>query len=70
LLLNFGRANPLGEPRLVGDASPYQSSKAKGDWYYVVKPVDFQAFMNAIEQVGAFWALYNEPPPGCLRIKR
>jgi len=31
---------------------------------YVVKPVDFKSFMNAVKQLGAFWALYNEPPPG------
>lgn len=30
---------------------------------YVVKPVDFTQFMNAIKQVGAFWAIFNEPPP-------
>lgn len=31
---------------------------------YVVKPVKFQAFVEAVEQVGAFWAVINEPPPG------
>ena len=31
---------------------------------YVVKPVQFQEFMDAIAQVGAFWAIINEPPPG------
>lgn len=30
---------------------------------YVVKPVKFQAFVEAVEQVGAFWAVINEPPP-------
>ena len=30
---------------------------------YVVKPVDFEAFVQAVKQVGAFWAIYNEPPP-------
>lgn len=34
---------------------------------YVVKPVKFQSFMEAIGQVGAFWAVINEPPPGSLR---
>jgi CheY-like chemotaxis protein len=37
---------------------------------YVVKPVDFQSFMNAVKQLGAFWALYNEPPPGSQNPKR
>ena len=30
---------------------------------YVVKPVDFQQFSDAIEQLGMFWAVLNEPPP-------
>ena len=30
---------------------------------YVVKPVDFPAFVDAVKQVGVFWALLNEPPP-------
>jgi CheY-like chemotaxis protein len=31
---------------------------------YVVKPVDFQGFVDAVKQVGVFWAVHNEPPPG------
>lgn len=31
---------------------------------YVVKPVDFQQFVDAVKQVGAFWAVLNEAPPG------
>jgi len=30
---------------------------------YVVKPVDFTDFMNAVKQLGIFWAAVNEPPP-------
>ena len=30
---------------------------------FVVKPVDFGQFVEAIRAVGAFWALVNEPPP-------
>lgn len=33
---------------------------------YVVKPVRFQEFVEAVKQVGAFWAVINEPPPGSL----
>jgi CheY-like chemotaxis protein len=29
---------------------------------YVVKPVDFQQFADAIRQLGTFWAVVNEPP--------
>lgn len=30
---------------------------------YVVKPVKFMEFVNAVSQIGVFWALINEPPP-------
>jgi len=30
---------------------------------YVVKPVNFDNFINAIKQIGVFWALLNELPP-------
>jgi DNA-binding response OmpR family regulator len=30
---------------------------------YVVKPVGFEEFMAAVRQLGAFWAIINEPPP-------
>ena len=30
---------------------------------YVVKPVNFTEFINAVKEVGAFWAIVNEPPP-------
>jgi CheY-like chemotaxis protein len=30
---------------------------------YVVKPVDFKDFMDAVKQLGVFWALLNELPP-------
>ena len=31
---------------------------------YVVKPVDFTQFVSAIERLGMFWAVINQPPPG------
>lgn len=31
---------------------------------FVVKPVEFNAFFNAIRDLGVFWAVLNEPPPG------
>ena len=36
---------------------------------YVVKPVDFHEFVNAIKELGVFWAVINEPPPGSIRKK-
>lgn len=34
---------------------------------YVVKPVDFHEFVNAIKELGAFWAIINAAPPGSVR---
>ena len=30
---------------------------------YLVKPVEFDAFISAVGKLGVFWALLNEPPP-------
>jgi two-component system response regulator len=30
---------------------------------YVVKPVKFQEFVEAVKLLGGFWAVLNEPPP-------
>jgi CheY-like chemotaxis protein len=37
---------------------------------YVVKPVEFKHFVSAIADLGVFWAVLNEPPPGSLRSNR
>ncbi|QJW98262.1 response regulator [Frigoriglobus tundricola] len=37
---------------------------------YVVKPVAFKDFMQAIQDLGVFWAVINEPPPGSLKPGR
>ncbi len=29
---------------------------------YVVKPLDFEQFINVARQVGLYWMLINEPP--------
>lgn len=29
---------------------------------YIVKPVEFEAFMSAVGEVGLYWLLLNEPP--------
>lgn len=34
---------------------------------YVVKPVDFHKFVEAVKMLGLFWAIINEPPPGSMR---
>lgn len=37
---------------------------------YVVKPVEFKEFVSAISDLGLFWAVLNEPPPGSARVTR
>ena len=37
---------------------------------YVVKPVEFKEFVSAISDLGIFWAVLNEPPPGSSRVLR
>jgi CheY-like chemotaxis protein len=37
---------------------------------YVVKPVEFSEFVEAIADLGVFWAVLNEPPPGSMRFRR
>ena len=39
-------------------------SYALGVNAYVVKPVDFKEFIEAVKQVGVFWAVINEVPTG------
>jgi len=34
---------------------------------FVVKPVDFHEFIHAVKQLGLFWAIINEAPPGSVR---
>ncbi len=34
---------------------------------YVVKPIDFQQFVDAIRNLGLFWAVVNEPPRGTVK---
>jgi CheY-like chemotaxis protein len=35
---------------------------------FVVKPVRFLEFVEAIKGIGVFWALINEPPPGSVAV--
>jgi DNA-binding response OmpR family regulator len=37
---------------------------------YVVKPVEFKQFVAAIADLGVFWAVLNEPPPGSKKAER
>ena len=44
-------------------------SYALGVNAYVVKPLGFSEFLDAIRDLGVFWAVLNEPPPGSLRLR-
>lgn len=33
---------------------------------YVVKPLEFEDFVSALRELGLFWAVINEPPPGSI----
>jgi CheY-like chemotaxis protein len=35
---------------------------------YVVKPVDFQQFSDAVKTIGKFWAVLNEPSAAGARV--
>lgn len=37
---------------------------------YVVKPVNFENFVESVKQLGFFWAVINEPPPASIRTHR
>ena len=44
------------------ESDRYQSY-VEGSNAYVVKPVEFDAFSEAVKQLGLFWLVINEPPP-------
>jgi two-component system, response regulator len=44
------------------ESDRYQSY-VEGVNAYVVKPVEFDAFSDAVKQLGLFWLVINEPPP-------
>jgi CheY-like chemotaxis protein len=63
------RANPamIFLPVVILTSSREESDLVRGYQLganaYVVKPVEFEEFISAVGQIGAFWALVNEPPP-------
>jgi CheY-like chemotaxis protein len=36
---------------------------------YIVKPVDFNEFAETVRELGVFWLMVNEPPPGSVTEK-
>jgi CheY-like chemotaxis protein len=45
------------------DPADLENCYGSGANAYVVKPIDFRQFRDAIRQTGAFWTSVNEPPP-------
>ena len=74
-LLNLIRNEPELEqlPVVMLTASREQTDVARsyalGVNAYVVKPIEFVDFLEAIRDLGVFWAVINEPPPGSIRLK-
>lgn len=74
-LLNLIRKEPELEqlPVVMLTASREQTDVARsyalGVNAYVVKPIEFVEFLEAIRDLGVFWAVLNEPPPGSVRMR-
>jgi CheY-like chemotaxis protein len=47
-----------------GEEQDFARSYNSGANAYVIKPVGFSAFVEAVKEVGLFWAVINQPPPG------
>ena len=68
-VLRLMRANPAlrSIPVVMLTSSREESAVVKsyelGVNAYVVKPVAFEEFMNAVRNLGLFWAVLNQPPP-------
>ncbi|MGE4241441.1 response regulator [Ramlibacter sp.] len=75
-VLQFVRADPLlrSLPIVMLTSSQEESDVVRsyelGVNAYVVKPVEFNQFVRAISDLGVFWAVLNEPPPGSMKAAR
>ena len=50
-----------------GEESDVKEAYKLGANAYVVKPVNFNEFISAVKEIGLFWGIINEPPPGTIR---
>ena len=64
------RANPATKllPIVILTSSREDRDRLEGYTHgansYIQKPVDFEQFVDAIRQLGLYWLVLNEPPPG------
>ncbi len=69
-----GEASMRGMPVVMLTSSQEEVDVVKsydlGVNAYVVKPVEFDRFVAAVSELGVFWAVLNEPPPGSVRASR
>ncbi len=56
----------LTASKTPADVARAYKSKANA---YVVKPTDLTKFTHAVKELGVFWSVLNEPPPGSRRSK-
>ena len=64
------RANPRTAPVPVVILTSSKEDRDRAGGYrggansYVQKPVDFAEFVDAVRQLGVYWLVLNQPPPG------
>jgi hypothetical protein len=50
------------KPRSPQRSQSKRISKFGGGFWYILKPVDFDKFIDAVKEVGFYWLLLNKPP--------